>query len=181
MLHARGDVSGTDNEIVISRSYAPRTWRCFHLMQSYLQIRKVCSTHVEMFLTTRQIPPEKLCMLHARGDVSTGIRSRSSLPTYAPRTWRCFLLSIRKGIKCHVCSTHVEMFPTCRSKRLNRRRMLHARGDVSLRLSPVQLFHQYAPRTWRCFQRVVDYSQSPLVCSTHVEFFLSSLRAYFAQ
>ena len=49
-------------------------------------------------------------MLHARGDVSDYEVIITIEEGYAPRTWRCFLLSKPGLHRGHVCSTHVEMF-----------------------------------------------------------------------
>ena len=86
--------------------------------------------------------------------------------------WRCFWY-IRPGLPpSHVCSTHVEMFPTsCRSWR-RRLSLLHACGDVSygFNIPPFQL--AFAPRMWRCFSSAASSFVYVVVCSTHVEMFL---------
>ena len=69
------------------------------------------------------------------------------------------------------CSTHVEMFLPTRSRKPQRKGMLHARGDVSIDtgLASGDLWH--APRTWRCFYTLYVGLHDKDACSTHVEMF----------
>ena len=92
LLHACGDVSGIKIFKDVSSGFAPRMWRCFHFRLSFSLRPFVCSTHVEMFLTSRFSQDVKSSLLHACGDVS--------VPRFVP------LLTLL------VCSTHVEMFPS---------------------------------------------------------------------
>ena len=131
MLHARGDVSDSPVTYNVDVSYAPRTWRCFYNSRAYTGEVMVCSTHVEMFLTSDQICKLKESMLHARGDVSH------------------FLVGDMVRIK--VCSTHVEMFLYTDNWNRMSDGMLHARGDVSGKAAFKATRDKYAPRTWRCF------------------------------
>ena len=135
--------------------YAPRTWRCFSLSFLHFIVRQVCSTHVEMFLDApiRQRWPSG--MLHARGDVSDAAVRGLYVGKYAPRTWRCFHLEVFSRAAEGVCSTHVEMFLPFMTSLQTCRSMLHARGDVSMRLWIDRHILVYAPRTWRCFYRVL--------------------------
>ena len=135
MLHARGDVS-------IFRS-------------GFKLPTRVCSTHVEMFLGSSKKHRKEHGMLHARGDVSSVYDFTADMPEYALRTWRCFCHSTGRGSLYGVCSTHVEMFPTRHMTRIHSAGMLHARGDVSMRLWIDRHILVYAPRTWRCFYRVL--------------------------
>ena len=136
LLHACGDVSASDYRGNLGAISAPRMWRCFpEEVVSSLEI-PICSTHVEMFplslfhakLLRRSAPRMWRCflrrqtrqwpqgnLLHACGDVSdesglTGICKES-----APRMWRCFQEKIFDKKENLICSTHVEMFPSCPS------------------------------------------------------------------
>ena len=70
-----------------------------------------------------------------------------------------------------VCSTHVEMFPLMPRVPGLSTGMLHARGDVSLSDRKRRMRPEYAPRTWRCFLRLMIMAVCVNVCSTHVEMF----------
>ena len=111
-------------------------------------------------------------MLHARGDVSPSLSVLLTQRAYAPRTWRCFCGFYCCWCRFYVCSTHVEMFQQPHHQDDDRRRMLHARGDVSPRRYEIEGEGKYAPRTWRCFQLQDLHMWWLLVCSTHVEMFL---------
>ena len=151
MLHARGDVSTVAAIFINKKLYAPRTWRCFFISSTTNWLEKVCSTHVEMFPSTIGLKNGLSGMLHARGDVSASAGLSGSQKEYAPRTWRCFILSVSLSMYSCVCSTHVEMFPKSDFLSPEFFRMLHARGDVSIEESAIVARVTYAPRTWRCF------------------------------
>ena len=52
LLHACGDVSVPEFETWGPLGFAPRMWRCFHRRRHGQDAGWVCSTHVEMFLST---------------------------------------------------------------------------------------------------------------------------------
>ena len=153
LLHACGDVSMHERSNSSPGRYAPRMWRCFLLISATYQLRKVCSTHVEMFLSTRSIFYINDSLLHACGDVSKTAEASGWDESFAPRMWRCFLPFVSALRSCQVCSTHVEMFLTSRFSQDVKSSLLHACGDVSVpRFVPLLTL---------------------LVCSTHVEMFPS--------
>ena len=151
---------------------APRMWRCFYHHRHYHQKKNVCSTHVEMFPRRRKRRDDQVCLLHACGDVSKDIYDKIVEMGSAPRMWRCFhnWLELSAGHK--VCSTHVEMFPSRSRRTIQRSRLLHACGDVSMGISVDADSFKSAPRMWRCFPGVLPRCAWLLVCSTHVEMFL---------
>ena len=60
-----------------------------------------------------------------------------------------------------VFSTHVEMFHPQPVDTGEKRRFLHARGDVSVAIQRFMERNAFSPRTWRCFQIacLLDMSQ----------------------
>ena len=70
--------------------FAPRMWRCFQLVAFGYSLSVVCSTHVEMFLTSGPCADATGCLLHACGDVSCVLKRSTALCTSAPRMWRIF-------------------------------------------------------------------------------------------
>ena len=110
-------------------------------------------------------------MLHACGDVSSCRTPKAFLAVFAPRMWRCFPSKVVDALPTLVCSTHVEMFPACRGRDRQGRRLLHACGDVSYSRSVSYQSGQFAPHMWRCFLRVEAEHRPVHVCSTHVENF----------
>ena len=90
---------------------------------------------------------------------------------FAPRMWRCFYKDYCKEGKDYVCSTHVEMFPSRRRPRRPGWGLLHACGDVSIRIPHPFFTELFAPRMWRCFGSEPSCHQREGVCSTHVEIF----------
>ena len=160
MLHARGDVSGCSVPFSAFSWYAPRTWRCFCGLELCIRGIDVCSTHVEMFLSVTSLKSTASGMLHARGDVSARFTKDDPDYEYAPRTWRCFYQAQLEAKARGVCSTHVEMFLADEAFLIDSHRMLHARGDVSMRLWIDRHILVYAPRTWRCFFRVAPRTWS---------------------
>ena len=177
LLHACGDVSTyIDRTILRSKfaprmwrcfleagsrdtrcRFAPRMWRCFLFSVSTLFLTIVCSTHVEMFHTPVWPCGAWVSLLHACGDVSYIRTVVDEYFKFAPRMWRCFLISFECLASHLVCSTHVEMFPASRSSSASGRRLLHACGDVSSPRYPGGHRKQFAPRMWRCFRPA--YSQ----------------------
>ena len=111
LLHACGDVSLGVFGFQGRFEFAPRMWRCFLLGLLKHFHRVVCSTHVEMFLTTRGRGLIRGSLLHACGDVSKRPTTTHSTSEFAPRMWRCFFESCYVYGFSLVCSTHVEMFP----------------------------------------------------------------------
>ena len=111
LLHACGDVSFLPAPSSISPESAPRMWRCFWDAGLFDVAPHICSTHVEMFLSTK---------------FSTLSPMRS-----APRMWRCFLYMQRDDWVGWICSTHVEMFLRLSPIINSRKNLLHACGDVS--------------------------------------------------
>ena len=70
--------------------FAPRMWRCFQLVAFGYSLSVVCSTHVEMFLTSGPCADATGCLLHACGDVSGQVKEMDEPFVFAPRMWRCF-------------------------------------------------------------------------------------------
>ena len=129
MLHACGDVSNLKKALADATKFAPRMWRCFSPCLFVSLLEGVCSTHVEMFLSLNQNPLMTMSLLHACGDVSTQGPSCTRTRGFAPRMWRCFFFQIQAWNLARVCSTHVEMFPACRGRDRQGRRLLHACGE----------------------------------------------------
>ena len=92
---------------------------------------------------------------------------------FAPRMWRCYQALLRMCGGGAVCSTHVEMFLLRSSLSNASRRLLHACGDVSIRVMFSDTICRFAPRMWRCFLEELLVEFVVRVCSTHVEMFLS--------
>ena len=172
LLHACGDVSHSAFLSRPTRRSAPRMWRCFH-SPGYLDMTSsVCSTHVEMFLSSSHSPFHPDRLLHACGDVSSRSSPLSPYFGSAPRMWRCFLADGDLAAPLDVCSTHVEMFPLGKRQKPRAHSLLHACGDVSLAILYAHHHHTSAPRMWRCFQIKYLAISDAVVCSTHVEMFL---------
>ena len=151
LLHACGDVSGLDSWHPLCRRFAPRMWRCFYSRYTSVCTVRVCSTHVEMFLSPTLMPVSSGGLLHACGDVSRVAYFWEMGTGFAPRMWRCFYSFEIWSCSGLVCSTHVEMFPW-RSLEMERRGcLLHACGDVSVKELRHRQPPEFAPRMWRCF------------------------------
>ena len=147
-------------------------WRCFHPRALRTRSESVCSTHVEMFLWPSIGTWALASLLHACGDVSDMKEMIRDGLVSAPRMWRCFSpwWPCRPGMP--VCSTHVEMFLRHAGHMSFVGCLLHACGDVSLKIQEIKMAHESAPRMWRCFSSILPDSCACLVCSTHVEMFL---------
>ena len=146
-------------------------WRCFYGLFTTIRPRKVCSTHVEMFLKLCTSHELSRRLLHACGDVSMlRVRKRMHL-LFAPRMWRCFC-DLRSSVYLiPVCSTHVEMFLNFIVLNCFRMSLLHACGDVSRNQLSHITVKLFAPRMWRCFPYGIPKVIATFVCSTHVEMF----------
>ena len=110
LLHACGDVSFRKPLDIRLAWFAPRMWRCFHGRRHGQDAGWVCSTHVEMFLTSFLPPDSLFSLLHACGDVSGSDNTIQISDSFAPRMWRCFWPYPALVWREEVCSTHVEMF-----------------------------------------------------------------------
>ena len=117
-------------------------------------------------------------LLHACGDVSRCGSWCQRWSPFAPRMWRCFFIFRRPHYGKDVCSTHVEMFLASRSARSRLTGLLHACGDVSRRAFPCPALPVFAPRMWRCFPVIASCGAFCLVCSTHVEMFLTAMALF---
>ena len=151
LLHACGDVSVSGTLTGWNSSFAPRMWRCFYVATEITLNNGVCSTHVEMFLTSLYQAVDDPGLLHACGDVSYTIGDVWGWAKFAPRMWRCFLLLAPAHLSTPVCSTHVEMFLPHHVTIWLILRLLHACGDVSGQWAQGQQTARFAPRMWRCF------------------------------
>ena len=146
-------------------------WRCFQHLPESFNLLRVCSTHVEMFLsfapTSRRLPR----LLHACGDVSMIRNVQADAEEFAPRMWRCFPIITLRIALSSVCSTHVEMFLRRVHHVQGHGGLLHACGDVSFSRFKHGILQGFAPRMWRCFLHVEGEIGKADVCSTHVENF----------
>ena len=70
LLHACGDVSAPAGSWRRKGKSAPRMWRCFCALSTKWILRRVCSTHVEMFPSPLAQLSWMISLLHACGDVS---------------------------------------------------------------------------------------------------------------
>ena len=153
-------------------------WRCFHASELHYLHVQICSTHVEMFLSSVSRFILAVHLLHACGDVSDLARKAMSELRSAPRMWRCFYAadvstphssygisqaSAPRMWRCFsegpveereatICSTHVEMFLVTRL--------------------PMVVMARSAPHMWRCFSIRNFFRSHWKICSTHVEMFL---------
>ena len=130
-LHACGDVS------LIA---------CF-----LINLLKVFSTHVEMFLFLSVLYKVLERFLHACGDVSEA--------------------SIKEASPLRVFSTHVEMFLSRTMPTATLMSFLHACGDVSILPRLLMVLLSFSPRMWRCFYCKRLHERQRGVFSTHVEMF----------
>ena len=151
-------------------------WRCFSVSPIGVGKGAICSTHVEMFRLIEDGRTSLSDLLHACGDVSIAALIWSHTLSSAPRMWRCFSVLKSTSSLSVICSTHVEMFPVRFPEKGTRQDLLHACGDVSTAKRERGRTRPSAPRMWRCFQSAVDSSDISVICSTHVEMFLSSSR-----
>ncbi len=97
--HARGGVSGDPHQSTPANLSSPRTWGCFQNTDRAGRPRYVFPTHVGVFphLITRKANITGLP--HARGGVSVVTHVGKSNVLSSPRTWGCFLLSLRRQIQ----------------------------------------------------------------------------------
>ena len=70
LLHACGDVSDSPDIHDDFITSAPRMWRCFLGPAFVPAAHPICSTHVEMFLSSSRLKARSGYLLHACGDVS---------------------------------------------------------------------------------------------------------------
>ena len=70
LLHARGGVSQTDDQLEITIESSPRSWRCFPNLTTEQEAEVVFSTLVEVFLNIKSLRQLGCSLLHARGGVS---------------------------------------------------------------------------------------------------------------
>ena len=131
LLHARGGVSDAYSENDYNFGSSPRTWRCFSKGYCFSIRVKIFSTHVEVFPLQRNLSPVLWNLLHARGGVSQTRGLHSWRFRSSPRTWRCFLFLRQLQFTAKIFSTHVEVFPHCRTFAWTYWHLLHARGGVS--------------------------------------------------
>ena len=104
-----------------------------------------------MFLRGHAPVGNGMSLLHACGDVSSIRPAGGVFKLFAPRMWRCFSGFPECWQRYAVCSTHVEMFPIATVDYIIPSRLLHACGDVSVKLSAPAHETVFAPRMWRCF------------------------------
>ena len=171
LLHARGGVSQTDDQLEITIESSPRSWRCFPNLTTEQEAEVVFSTLVEVFLNIKSLRQLGCSLLHARGGVS-GVALLLFAPVVSsPRSWRCFSTD---GDKCgfvSVFSTLVEVFPIFSLSLLTPIvfstlvevflskgspadtpvSLLHARGGVSTIKWTSCRELKSSPRSWRCF------------------------------
>ncbi len=72
-----------------------------------------------------------------------------------------------------VFPTHVGVFLKGYLRRINARRLPHARGGVSVEYQRGDLMRQSSPRTWGCFYGLNDFKAGVIVFPTHVGVFLA--------
>ena len=135
---------------------------------------KVFSTYVEVFPSASSPWGMRMCLLHVRGGVSSGMPSACWPVLSSPRTWRCFLRRFSTVCEEAVFSTCVEVFPTLRRNGSGRRGLLHVRGGVSTPTAYGDGATASSPRMWRCFLIITARSMRMEVFSTYVEVFLET-------
>ncbi|STV43272.1 Domain of uncharacterised function (DUF2825) [Klebsiella pneumoniae subsp. pneumoniae] len=88
--HARGGVSPGQICLGWCRRSSPRTWGCFLNLPHLVRQVIVFPTHVGVFPTGTVAAGDDSSLPHARGGVSTSMRTFLSLIWSSPRTWGCF-------------------------------------------------------------------------------------------
>ena len=119
--------------------------------------------------------PVAICLPHARGGVSTIYCTICSICMSSPRPWGCFQ-GIGKSVYHEpVFPTPVGVFLRCAFTLSAQYRLPHARGGVSLSVSPYSTVLESSPRPWGCFQLTIEKTCLYMVFPTPVGVFPSIL------
>ena len=131
---------------------SPRSWRCFFGAGSAAISNAVFSTLVEVFLSPSLPFLSSPSLLHARGGVSNQKLGEFKADTSSPRSWRCFLDTLKEIATALVFSTLVEVFLNIHFAQHTACSLLHARGGVSSSIVNPLYGNWSSPRSWRCFR-----------------------------
>ena len=139
-------------------------------------LKRVFSTHVEVFPAQQAYLAGLNCFLHTRGGVSMYRPSLYPATRFSPHTWRCFCGYRDVFLHPRVFSTHVEVFLRPFLSMSHCSGFLHTRGGVSDARYGNLIQLPFSPHTWRCFQIRFENTVRREVFSTHVEVFLRNNR-----
>ena len=109
--HARGGVSNDSEALVTLQRSSPRSWGCFSIVYTSLQLSKVFPTLVGVFLKGRCFRSEAFRLPHARGGVSLQPCFPGPGGMSSPRSWGCFPAHHHASWRDKVFPTLVGVFP----------------------------------------------------------------------
>ena len=149
--HARGGVSAAFCRGWLMQLSSPRPWGCFYIDGVGAAKISVFPTPVGVFPSCSTMRGMGDGLPHARGGVSRARILTLGDELSSPRPWGCFPYHMRKQQAFAVFPTPVGVFPVI----IWRIRLLtglpHARGGVSVSVTPDAGWGASSPRPWGCF------------------------------